>query len=71
MNTSGPTNPKIRSDMVYIETRGDGCVFSVGSIHWLYAMAWANYANNVAKITENLIRGRLVRDVKLNSRKIC
>ena len=46
----------IRADMVFFETAGNGAVFSVGSIAWGGAMAWNNYDNTVAKLTQNVLR---------------
>lgn len=46
----------IRADMVFFETQGGGAVFSVGSIAWSGSLAHAGYDNNVARITENVIR---------------
>jgi N,N-dimethylformamidase len=46
----------IRADMVFFETQGGGAVFSVGSIAWSGSLAHAGYDNNVARITENVVR---------------
>ncbi|EXJ82915.1 hypothetical protein A1O3_06731 [Capronia epimyces CBS 606.96] len=53
--TNGANNPKVRSDMVFFHTRGGGFVFSVGSINWIWTMAWNCYDNNVAKLTSNVL----------------
>lgn len=46
----------IRADMVFFETPGGGAVFSVGSIAWSGSLAHANYENNVARVTGNVLR---------------
>jgi hypothetical protein len=56
LDTMGPTCDKVRSDMVIFETAGGGGVFSVGSINWIWTMAYNNYDNNVAKVTGNVLR---------------
>lgn len=56
LDTTGPTCAKVRSDMVIFETAGGGRVFSVGSINWIWTMAWNNYENNVARVTANVLR---------------
>jgi N,N-dimethylformamidase len=52
----GTENPKVRADMVFFETPHGGAVFSVGSINWLGSLGWNGYANNVARVTENVLR---------------
>lgn len=52
----GTDNPRVRADMVYFETPGDGAVFSVGSINWFSSLSHNNYENNVSRITENVLR---------------
>ncbi len=46
----------IRAEMVFFETENGGGVFAVGSIAWAGSMAWNNYENHVARITENVLR---------------
>ena len=53
---SGTVNPLVRSDMVYFETPKGGGVFSVGSIAYAGALRYNDYQNNVARITENVLR---------------
>lgn len=53
---SGTQSPLIRADMVFFETPGGGAVFSTGSIAWAGAMAWANYDNEIARISSNVLR---------------
>ena len=52
----GTESPKVRADMVFFATPGGGAVFSVGSINWLGSLGWNNYANNVSRVTENVLR---------------
>lgn len=47
---------KIRSDLVFFETQNGGAVFSTGSIAWAGALSYSNYKNNVAHLTENVLR---------------
>ncbi|KIW78493.1 hypothetical protein Z517_08330 [Fonsecaea pedrosoi CBS 271.37] len=54
--TLGTQTNEIRSDIVYYETDAGGAVFSVGSINWYCSLGWDDYQNNVAKLTENVIR---------------
>ncbi|EXJ64203.1 hypothetical protein A1O7_00539 [Cladophialophora yegresii CBS 114405] len=54
--TLGTQTKEIRSDLVYYETDAGGAVLSVGSINWYCSLGWDDYANNVAKLTENVIR---------------
>ncbi|KAJ0421687.1 hypothetical protein BJY00DRAFT_323172 [Aspergillus carlsbadensis] len=61
IGTLGSTSALVRSDMVYYETAGGGAVFSVGSINWNNSLAWDSYRNDVAQITENVIREFLAR----------
>ncbi|KAL4886798.1 hypothetical protein BJY04DRAFT_212775 [Aspergillus karnatakaensis] len=56
VNTLGSTCDRVRSDMVYYATAGGGAVFSVGSINWYSSLAWRGYDNNVAKLTDNVLR---------------
>jgi N,N-dimethylformamidase len=52
----GVESPKVRADMVFFETPRGGAVFSVGSINWLSSLAWNRFDNNVARVTENVLR---------------
>lgn len=54
--TGGSVNEFVRADMTYFETSNGGAVFSVGSIAWFGAMAANDYDNDVARVTENVIR---------------
>lgn len=61
VNTLGSNCDRVRSDMTYYENSGGGAVFSVGSINWYSSLAWDGYQNNVAKITDNVLREFLKR----------
>ena len=52
----GAQNPDIRADMTFFETPGGGAVFSVGSIAWAASLPHDGYDNNVARISENVVR---------------
>jgi N,N-dimethylformamidase len=52
----GTESPNVRADMVLFETAQGGAVFSVGSINWLGSLGWNGYDNNVARVTENVLR---------------
>ena len=52
----GTESPKVRADMVFFETSAGGAVFSVGSINWLGSLGCNGYDNNVARVTENVLR---------------
>lgn len=56
-NQNGQTRPDlVRADMVYFETGNGGAVFSVGSIAWAGALAWNEFDNPTARVTENVLR---------------
>jgi N,N-dimethylformamidase len=46
----------LRADIVFFETPGGGAVFSVGSIAWCGSLSWNGYDNNIARITDNVLR---------------
>jgi N,N-dimethylformamidase len=52
----GDVNPLVRSDVCFFETPAGGAVFSVGAISWAGSLAYAGYDNNVARMTENVLR---------------
>ena len=52
----GAQNPEVRADMTFFETPGGGAVFSVGSIAWGASLPHNGYDNNVARISENVVR---------------
>jgi N,N-dimethylformamidase len=51
----GP-DPNIRADLVFFETPAGGAVFSTGSIAWAGALSEADYANDVARLSRNVLR---------------
>lgn len=51
----GEEHPLVRADMTYFDIKGGGAVFSVGSINWAGSMAWNEYNNNVARISDNVL----------------
>jgi N,N-dimethylformamidase len=53
---TAPSEARIQADMVFFETFGGGAVFNTGSIAWAGSLSEANYSNNVARITENVLR---------------
>jgi len=55
-NTGGSQNSMVRSDMVYCAGPEGGAVFSVGSISWCSCLSYNGGDNNVARITENVLR---------------
>jgi N,N-dimethylformamidase len=52
----GIEDPRVRADMVFFETPNGGAVFSTGSIAWAGSLSHNGYANNVARITGNVLR---------------
>ncbi|KAH8805087.1 hypothetical protein F5884DRAFT_708286 [Xylogone sp. PMI_703] len=56
INTLGTQTEDIRSDVVYYESAGGGAVFSVGSINWFCSLGWNNFQNNIARLTDNVLR---------------
>ncbi|MCL6285834.1 N,N-dimethylformamidase [Ruegeria sp. 2012CJ41-6] len=53
---SGTQADIIRADLTFFETIGGGAVFSTGSIAWAGSMAWNGYDNEIARMTENVLR---------------
>jgi len=51
-----PVAEVIRSDMVFFETACGGAVFSVGSITYIGSLPYNGFANNVARLTGNVLR---------------
>ena len=51
----GTENDKVRSDLVFFETESGGAVFSTGSISWISSLPWNGGANNVSRITRNVL----------------
>lgn len=58
----GTTNPRVRSDIVLVQTPGGGMVFAVGSITWCLGLNFNGDDNNVSRITENVLRRFLTAD---------
>ncbi len=52
----GAQNPDVRADMTFFETAHGGAVFSVGSIAWAASLPHDGYDNNVARLSENVVR---------------
>ncbi|MCU1492876.1 MAG: hypothetical protein JWO62_640 [Acidimicrobiaceae bacterium] len=63
-NTGGDHEKGVRADLVLIEQAAGGFVFSVGSISWISSMAVDYFTSDTAQITENALRGALVRRAK-------
>lgn len=53
---TGRDNPWVRADLAYVTTRQGGAVFSASSMAWCGSLSWNGYANNVSRITENVLR---------------
>ena len=53
---TGRDNPLVRADIAYATTRHGGAVFSASSMAWCGSLSHANYANNVSRMTENVLR---------------
>jgi N,N-dimethylformamidase len=58
---NGSQDPEVRADMVYFTTPNGGAVFSTGSIAWCSSLLHDGGDNNVARITDNVLR-QFVRD---------
>jgi N,N-dimethylformamidase len=52
----GTTNPRIRSDLVFLETPQGGAVFAFSSMAWSGSLSHNGYDNNVARLTGNVLR---------------
>lgn len=52
----GTVSPLVRADMVFFERPNGGAVFSTGSIAWCGALLDHDGKNDVARITENVLR---------------
>ncbi len=53
---TGSQNELVRADLAFFETPAGGAVFSTGSIAWCGSLSHNGYANNVARITANVLR---------------
>jgi N,N-dimethylformamidase len=54
----------VRADMTYFRRAGGGAVFSVGSINWIASLASNDGDNEIATITENVLRHFATGDAK-------
>jgi N,N-dimethylformamidase len=55
-NLTGSQSELVRADLAFYETPAGGAVFSTGSIAWCGSLSHNGYANNVARITGNVLR---------------
>lgn len=53
---TGRDNPLVRADIAYVTTRKGGAVFAASSMAWCGSLSWNGYANNVSRMTENVLR---------------
>ncbi len=51
-----PEGPTIHADIVFFECPGGGAVFSTGSIAYAGSLSHQDYNNNIARLTENVLR---------------
>jgi N,N-dimethylformamidase len=54
-NVTGGSNPRVRSDVVYLPYEGGGAVFSVGSCSWSGSLSHHSYDNDIYRITDNVL----------------
>jgi N,N-dimethylformamidase len=54
--TNAVQNPGIHADIVFFETGAGGAVFSTGSIAYAGSLGWNGFENNLARLTENVLR---------------
>jgi N,N-dimethylformamidase len=54
-NVTASTNPRVRSDLVYLPYDGGGAVFSVGSCSWCGSLSHNSYDNDIYRITDNVL----------------
>lgn len=52
----GTMDFQVRADITYFTTRNGGGVFSTSSITWCGSLAHSGYANNVSRMTANVLR---------------
>lgn len=52
----GTEQPLVRADITVTPYASGGCVFAVGAITWLGALALDRYDNDVARLTENVLK---------------
>jgi N,N-dimethylformamidase len=53
---TGEQNARVRADMTLFPTANGGAVFTTGSIAWVCSLSHDEYANNVSRITGNVLR---------------
>jgi N,N-dimethylformamidase len=53
---NGEEAEKCYADLIFFEMPKGGAVFSTGSITWAASLAHEGYANNISRITENVVR---------------
>ncbi len=53
---AGTQDPQVRADIVYFDTPNGGAVFTPGSISWCGSLSHNGYANNVSRMTANVLR---------------
>jgi N,N-dimethylformamidase beta subunit-like, C-terminal len=53
---TGPTTDRVRADLTWLPYPGGGAVFSTGSISWCGSLSHDGYANDVSRITGNVLR---------------
>ena len=53
---SGQENDLVRADIVFYELASGGAVFATSSIAWGGSLSHNKYKNNVARMTENVLR---------------
>jgi N,N-dimethylformamidase len=58
----GSQQPLVRSDITITPYASGGCVFSVGAITWLGALAYNGYDNSAARLTRNVLERFLDQD---------
>jgi len=52
---TGSLQPRIKADMMFFETPKGGAVFSTGSIAYVSALPCRGFANNIARLTRNVV----------------
>jgi N,N-dimethylformamidase len=58
---TGADSDRVRADIVHLPYPNGGAVFSVGSCSWCGSLSTSGYVNDVARITENVLRRFLER----------
>jgi N,N-dimethylformamidase len=55
-NLGGDVNARVRADLAFGETPAGGALFCTASIAWCGSLSHNNYANNVSRITWNVLK---------------